>query len=253
VARYAYDQAWEQERARLAGIEALWDPGSRALLADVPRGARCLEVGAGGGTLAAWLAERGATVLATDLDTRFVAPLAGAAIDVREHDITTGPPERDAFDLAHARFVVEHLEDPRQAIANMAAALRPGGTLVVEDFDWSAFGADPPDALVDRIVAAVTSFMALGGFKPTYGRRVVSDVAAAGLSGAHGEGRQRVIDDTHPGFAFFRLSFEALRTGAIASGTMDAADADAFSARLADGGLRIITPVAMAAIARRPA
>jgi SAM-dependent methyltransferase len=253
VARYAYDQAWEQERARLAGIEALWDPGSQALLADVPSGARCLEVGAGGGTLAAWLAERGATVLATDLDTRFVDPLAGPAIQVRQHDITTGPPERDAFDLVHARFVVEHLEDPQAAIANMAAALRPGGTLVVEDFDWSAFGADPPDALVDRVAGGVTAFMAQGGFKPTYGRRVVSDVAAAGLVDVHGEGRQRVLDDKHPGFAFLRLSFEALRSGAIAAGTMAAADADAYSARLAEGGLRVITPVVMAAIGRRPA
>jgi SAM-dependent methyltransferase len=252
VARYAYDQAWEQERARLAGIEALWDPGSRALLADVRPGARCLEVGAGGGSLVAWLAERGARVVATDLDPRFLEPLAGSAIEVRRHDITSGPPEHGGFDLVHARLVIEHLPDPRAAVANMAAALRPGGVLVVEDYDWTAFGTDPPDPLTERVVAGVMGCMQMGGFDPLYGRRVVSDVAAAGCVDVRGEGRQLVVDDRHPGFAFFRLSFEALRGAAVAAGTMEAADADGFAARLATGGLRLLTPVVVAAVGRRP-
>jgi SAM-dependent methyltransferase len=255
VAQYAYDAAWQQERARLAGIEALWDPGSRALLAGLGAGAgsRCLEVGAGGGALVEWLAAQGADVVATDLDPRFVEPLAGPGVEVRTHDITTGPPETAAFDLVHARLVVEHVPDPRGAVANMAAAVRPGGLLVVEDYDWTAFGADPPDALTERIAAGVTAFMSRGGFDPLYGRRVVSDVAAAGMEDVRGEGRQLVVDDTHPGFAFFRLSFEALKGGAIAAGTLTAADAEAFAARLASGGLRVITPVVVTAVGRRPA
>jgi SAM-dependent methyltransferase len=258
VARYAYDQAWEQERARLAGVEALWEHGSRALLSaiGVGSGGHCLEVGAGGGALVEWLAERvgpEGRVLAADLDPRVVEPLARPGLEVRRHDITTGPPEAGAFDLVHARLVVEHLADPRGAIANMAAALRPGGWLVVEDYDWTAFGGDPPDPLIERIAAGVTGFMAKGGFNPLYGRRVVSDVAAAGLEDVRGEGRQLVVDDTHPGFAFFRLSFEALKGGAIAAGTIDAGDAEAFAGRLAEGGLRVITPVVVAAVGRRPA
>jgi SAM-dependent methyltransferase len=254
VAQYAYDAAWQQERARLAGIEALWDSGSRALLAELGAGPgwECLEVGAGGGALVEWLAAQGARVVATDIDPRFVEPLAGPSVEVRAHDITTGPPATEAFDLVHARLVVEHLPDPRAAVANMAAAVRPGGLLVVEDYDWTAFGADPPDPLTERIAGGVTAFMSKGGFDPLYGRRVVSDVAAAGMDEVRGEGRQRVVDDTHPGFAFFRLSFEALKGGAIAAGTMDAADAETFGQRLADGGLRVITPVVVAAIGRKP-
>ena len=255
MAQYAYDAAWQQERARLAGIEALWDPGSRALLARLGAGAGwdCLEVGAGGGALVEWLAAQGGHVLATDIDPRFLEPLAGPSVEVRTHDITTGPPEAGAFDLVHARLVVEHLADPRSAVANMAAALRPGGLLVVEDYDWSAFGGDPPDELIERTVAGVIAFMAKGGFDPLYGRRVVSDVAAAGLEDVHGEGRQLVVDEVHPGFAFFRLSFEALKGGAIAAGTIEPGDADAFAERLATGGLRVITPVVVAGYGRRPA
>ena len=80
--RYVYDAAWEQERARLAGIEALWDAGSRALLTELGVGphARVLEAGAGGGALGEWMAAQvgpHGRVLATDIDTRFVEPLAG--------------------------------------------------------------------------------------------------------------------------------------------------------------------------------
>jgi SAM-dependent methyltransferase len=249
-----YDQSWEQERARIAGIEALWEPGSRALLEEVgvAAGMRCLEVGAGGGALVEWLAAQGCQVVATDIDTRFVEPLAGDAVAVVEHDITTGPPEEAAFDLVHARLVVEHLPDRPAVLRHMAAALVPGGCLVVEDYDWTGFGTDPPDDLTDRIGAGILGFMAAAGFEPRYGRRVVSDLAAAGLEHVRGEGRVRVVDQTSPGFAFFRLSFEALREQAIGTGHLDAADADAFADRLSQGGMRVITPALVAAIGRRP-
>jgi 2-polyprenyl-3-methyl-5-hydroxy-6-metoxy-1,4-benzoquinol methylase len=70
---YIYDQGFSEERTRLAAIESLWDPGSRRLLDGLGIGAgwRCLEVGAGGGSLVGWMAGRGATVLAIDIDTRF--------------------------------------------------------------------------------------------------------------------------------------------------------------------------------------
>jgi ubiquinone/menaquinone biosynthesis C-methylase UbiE len=84
---YVYDQAWEQERERLAGIEALWDPGTKAILSRyVGAGSRVLEAGAGGGSVVSWLASEvgdSGHVLAIDLDTRFVEPLASDVVEVR--------------------------------------------------------------------------------------------------------------------------------------------------------------------------
>src|SRR5262249_44816831 len=60
TSRYEYDHAWEMERVRLAGLESALDPGTRDHLARLGAGpgARCLEIGAGGGSVAFWLAER---------------------------------------------------------------------------------------------------------------------------------------------------------------------------------------------------
>jgi SAM-dependent methyltransferase len=248
---YIYDQGFSEERARLASMESLWDPGSRLLLDGLGIGAgwRCLEVGAGGGSLVNWMAGRGATVLAIDIDTRFVEPLAGDAIEVRRVDIRTDElPERQ-FDLVHARLVLEHLTERRQILDRLAATLRPGGWMVIEDFDWTSFGFED-DPRFDQVAEAIITFMQQAGFEPRYGRRVVADMAAAGLTDVHGEGRALIVDSRSPGFDFFKLSFESLRDAAEDAGLLSRKDADAAAARFAED-IRVQTPLMMAGIGCR--
>ena len=92
---YVYDHAWSNERLRLAGLEEALDPGTRAHLArlGVSPGWRCLEIGAGGGSIALWLAERVAPrgeVLATDLETNYLDGLVAThpALKTLKHDIS---------------------------------------------------------------------------------------------------------------------------------------------------------------------
>jgi len=249
---YVYDQGFSQERARLAGIESLWDPGSRLLLDGLGIGAgwRCLEVGAGGGSLVDWMAGRGATVLAIDIDTRFVEPLAGDAIEVRRVDIRTDElPERE-FDLVHARLLLEHLTERRVILDRLAAALRPGGWLVIEDYDWTGFGFEDADPRLEQVAEALITFMQRAGFEPRYGRRVVAEMAAAGLNDVRGEGRALIIDSRSPGFDFFRLSFDSLRDAVVDAGLLSRADADVAAARFAEDR-RVQTPLMVAGIGRR--
>jgi SAM-dependent methyltransferase len=249
---YIYDQGFSQERTRLAGIESLWDPGSQRLLDGLGIGVgwRCLEVGAGGGSLVDWMAGRGATVLAIDIDTRFVEPLAGDAIEVRRVDIRTDElPERQ-FDLVHARLVLEHLTERQRILDRLVAALRPGGWMVIEDYDWTGFGFEDTDPRFEQAAEAVITFMQQAGFEPHYGRQVVADMAVAGLTDVHGEGRSLIIDSSSPGFDFFRLSFESLRDAVVNAGLLSRADADAATARLSEDG-RVLTPIMMAGIGRR--
>jgi SAM-dependent methyltransferase len=256
---YVYDQGFSEERTRLGSMESLWDPGTQALLDELGigtaekegrKGWHCLEVGAGGGSLVQWMAGRGATVVAVDIDTRFIEPLAGDTIEVRRVDIRTDELPRDEFDLVHARLVLEHLAERRQVLDRLAAALRPGGWLVIEDYDWTAFGFEGADPKLERLSEAILGFMQQAGFERHYGRHVVADIAAAGLTDVRGEGRARVIDSSSPGFDFFRLSFQSLRGAVVDAGLISAEDADATAARFSED-IRVFTPIMMAGIGRR--
>jgi ubiquinone/menaquinone biosynthesis C-methylase UbiE len=105
----------------------------------IRQGWRCLEVGCGAGGIALWLADQVGTaghVLATDLDTRFLHGHGRANLDVLTHDIVTDQLDDAAFDLVHARAVLEHVPARHGALARMVSALKPGGWLLVEDVDF---------------------------------------------------------------------------------------------------------------------
>lgn len=93
---YQFDHEWEQERARLAALEAVFDPCSRRCIQelDPEPGWRCLEVGAGGGSMAEWLCSvvgPQGEVVATDLETKFVSGVDAPNLEVREHNIVSDP------------------------------------------------------------------------------------------------------------------------------------------------------------------
>jgi SAM-dependent methyltransferase len=252
---YAFDQGWHDERARLAGIEALWDSGTQALLADcgAVAGAHVLEAGAGGGSVVTWLAHQvgnAGSVLAFDRDVRFVEPLRCATVDVRQGDLVAGGLPEAEFDLVHTRLVLEHIPERDQVLDHLVRTLRPGGALVVEDYDWTAFGFDSADGSEQRATEGILALMAAAGFDRTFGRTIVGALADRGLDDVHGSGRSLVIDGTHPGFAFFRLSFEQLAPAAVDAGLMTVEDASVVGERLREGGVRIITPTLVAAIGR---
>jgi ubiquinone/menaquinone biosynthesis C-methylase UbiE len=194
---YIFDNAAEQLAAqRFGSLEALYDPRTmRFLLATgVGPGWHCLEIGGGSGSIAAWLADRvGDTghVLVTDLDPRFLATLAAAGranIEVHRHDIGIDPLPTEALDLIHARLVLLHVPTAPAALARLVTALRPGGWLVIEDFDLTftdrAFPtADPADAaLVRAAYGAMGQLIAARGAEPEWGRSLYQRFLALGLA-----------------------------------------------------------------------
>src|SRR5262245_47729821 len=172
MSTYVFDQAWQRERDRLTALESLYDRATRRLLHELGlrTGLRCLEVGCGAGGIALWLADRvGETghVLATDLDTRFLDGHDRANLEVLTHNIVTDPLDEAAFDVIHARAVVEHVTDREQVLKRLAAALRPGGWLLLEEVDFGgttagmlaeyASAPEPQRASVERIYRGVAS------------------------------------------------------------------------------------------------
>ena len=80
---YALDNSSRETPARFDALSGMFDRGTIRHLEDrgVSESWRCLEVGGGGGSITAWLANRvGPTghVLVTDVDPRFLEPFVGA-------------------------------------------------------------------------------------------------------------------------------------------------------------------------------
>src|ERR1700757_5182560 len=95
------------ERSRLRLLEEFHDPLTVGQLdaIGVGEGWRCLDVGAGGGSVTRMLAERvGPTgsVLAVDLDTSLLDHLASDRVEGRRHDLLSDQLPQAAFDLVHA-------------------------------------------------------------------------------------------------------------------------------------------------------
>jgi SAM-dependent methyltransferase len=253
---YAYDQTWQDERERLAGIERLWDDGTFALLErlGVGPGACVAEVGAGGGSVVEWL--RGQVgphgrVLATDLYLKFVEPLAGGPVEVREHDILAGPLPAREFDVVHTRLLVEHVGP--NALPNLYAGVRPGGVLLLEDYDFVSRGSHPEDAITAHVIDAVLDLMGALGFDRHCGRKLPGLLDALGLEDVQAEGRVRLVRSGTPDVTFFKLSLVTLRDALVESGRITAVEVDTAMQRMDEPGSTILSPILVAGWGRRPA
>ena len=97
--QYALANAWELADRRLDALESAHDATTmrRLRAAGVQPGWRCLEVGAGRGSIARWLGTAVAPhgqVIALDIDARFLRPRP-AAIECRSQRVPIHcPPDR---------------------------------------------------------------------------------------------------------------------------------------------------------------
>lgn len=135
---YVLTKDWTGEHERLRLLEAAVDPLSTDAIraGGFGPGSRCLEVGAGSGSIAAWLArETGdpGLVTTTDIDARFLTPLADSGIRVVQHDVTTDAFAPASFDIVHARAVFEHIAGRDDVVGRIVPWLAPDGVLVVVD------------------------------------------------------------------------------------------------------------------------
>jgi 2-polyprenyl-3-methyl-5-hydroxy-6-metoxy-1,4-benzoquinol methylase len=256
---YTYDHAWTDERIRLAGLEAVLDAGTREhlLRVGVRPAARCLEVGAGGGTVAFWLVSQvgpDGEVVATDLETDFLNAEAShhRGLKVLRHDITAEDLPGN-FDVVHARWLVEWLPDKRQALARMAQALCPGGMLLVEEPDFvTAFGAAQPPVLRKVMLAGMRYLESTCPVEVEYGRRLVDDLDSTGLVDVGAEGRAAIVRGGSPPAAhFIRLTLEKLRAGVLATGAITQREFNDAVAALEDDTVTIMMPMTVAAWGRR--
>jgi SAM-dependent methyltransferase len=157
-------------------------------------GEKVLDVGCGLGQLTrsiARLVNPGGAVIGVECSAdqlaaaRSLADQAGEVglVDFREGAADCLPLQADewgTFDLAHARFLLEHVPDPIAVVREMVRAVRPGGRLVLEDDPHDTLRLWPEPPGFSRLWSAYQRTYDRVGNDPLIGHRLVAILVQAG-------------------------------------------------------------------------
>ena len=256
MSEYVLTKDFEGEHERLQLLEAQADPLSIAAIeaAGIGPGSRCLEIGAGAGSIARWFAAQvgdPALVCATDLDTRYLAPLAAEGITVLEHDLLADDFPPGSFDVIHARAVLEHLPEREVLLDRLAPWLAPDGALVLVDCASYPIESSRNDvfraalqAWVDVIGRTGTDYAWTRTFPEPLQRHGYRDVGLAA--------RQLPVQGGTPTAKFWSLTLETLRERIVDARVLTDAELDDAQSLLADPEFWDLGPCWVAAWGNRP-
>jgi 2-polyprenyl-3-methyl-5-hydroxy-6-metoxy-1,4-benzoquinol methylase len=219
MSSYVFSNEGERGTHRLTALEKICDPITRRHLdtIGIMPGWRCLEIGAGSGSIAAYMADRvgrQGSVLATDIDTRFLEGLdqsASGNIEVRRHDITRDLLPEQIFDIVHARHVFVHLRGATECLARLTLAVKPGGWLFIEDFDPVVDRAIPitdqeaAQAFRSAVNCPWVAFRQRGN-EQDWGRRLANTFQNLGLTDIEVQAHLQMVRGGSPFAEFYKLS-----------------------------------------------
>jgi SAM-dependent methyltransferase len=248
---YVFNNALPEAESRFGLLSKLFD--ERTIHYIEQRGIRagwsCLEVGGGGGSIAAFLCSRAGDagrVLATDIDPRFLQGLTFPNLEVRQHDIRSEPLPEQEFDLVHARLLLTHVAERETALKRMVAALKPGGWIVLEEFDHLAVLPNPevdsPDEAL-KLRDAFQQVLTARGVDMHYGRLLARRLNANGLVKVGAEAYGSMWKSGSAGISLLKLNCEGLRETIIGSSLMTESDFEADMKRIDEPDFLIASPV----------
>jgi SAM-dependent methyltransferase len=255
---YLLDNRAADASQRFEALAAVFNPWTFQHLDALGLGSgwRCWEVGAGGPTVPAWLAGRvgpGGEVVATDIDVSWMRD--DDAYRTLQHDVARDDPPGDRFDVVHTRLVLTHVPERDEGLRRMARALRPGGWLLVEDFDVTLQPLaclDPvadADERANRIRERFLALLVGRGVDVAFGRTLPRRLRSLGLVDVRADAYEPLAVPATP--ALEQANVQQVREGLTATGLAEG-EIDAHLSALAAGGLDIATPPLVSAWGRRP-
>src|SRR5262245_22921716 len=189
--RYAISGGKKGKR-RLDVLARVMLPTTTQLLDRVglTRGMNCLDVGCGGGhvsTLIAHIVAPDGRVIGTDTDAEI---LALAREDAEAANVTNlifqqldahSRLWREEFDVAYARFLLSHVNEPETCLAAMVGACLPGGTVVIEDTDFTGSFCYPTCVAYERYNELYQKLVRRRGGDPNIGPQLPAMLRRAGI------------------------------------------------------------------------
>lgn len=243
------------EQARLARLNDLLN--DRALdEMGLRLGDRVLDVGSGLGQLTRAMARRvelGGRVLGIErspeqlAEARRLATAAGEAeaAEFRSGDALRLPLRDDewgTFDVAHTRFVLEHVTDPVEVVRQMVRAVRPDGRVILQDDGHDTFRLSPEPPGFGHLWRCYLRTYDRVGNDPFIGHRLVSLLHQAGAAPARNTWLFFGSCSGHPDLGAYVDNLvrilDGVRQPLLDLGELDAADLDDALAALRRWGER---------------
>jgi SAM-dependent methyltransferase len=207
----------EEGKRRLNLLAEIMRPSTLRLLGEIGLGpgARCLDVGCGGGHVTldlARIAGPTGSALGIDFDPEIVelarrdAELAGVEnveFLVADARIVEGGP----FAHVYSRFLLSHVSEPEGVVAHLRELVRAGGSVAVEDIDFAGSFCYPRDPAYDRFVELYTETVHRGGGDANLGQRLPALMLEAGLRDV----RWNVFQPVHVRGAHKLMSWETMQ------------------------------------------
>ena len=199
-----------------------------------PAGHRVLEVGCGVGAQTVHLvaASPGARIVAIDVSddslaqarARVAAQAPMAAVQWHRADLFDLPFADSVFDHLFVCFVLEHLHEPRRALAGLRRVLRPGGTITVIEGDHGSAFFHPDSSYARAAIECQIRLQSGAGGNALIGRQLQPLLPEAGYHAVAVRPRTVYADQTRPALVdgFTRNTFtamvESVRDDALAAG-----------------------------------
>lgn len=265
MSEHQYIAAGEKDEAelnRLRILERIFDPQIKRHLdvIGVSEGWKCFEGGAGSGSVAQWLSTRvgsAGKVVATDVNIRFLRLLSAPNLEIHQLDMIKDEVEKGHYDLVYCRTLLMQLPEPEKALKKMADALRPGGWLLIEEFDWgselSVDVTNPSSAVFTTTLRAMADFLRKRGMvDPYFGREGRSLLEKLGLVDVKHEGWTCMVRGGEPLARFDGATLQMASKPMIAAGLLKQEDLESVQRLLQDPTFGYPGPTMFSAWGKKP-
>jgi SAM-dependent methyltransferase len=215
-----------EEQQRLTKLNVLLNEASLTQAA-LARGERVVDFGCGLGQFSRAMARvTGVPVIGIERssaqieEARAQALADGEAhlVDLREGNVEAPPLEDEEwarFDVAHARFLLEHVPDPLTIVRVMVRAVRPGGRIILADDDHDVLRLWPELPGLTVVWRAYQRTYDRHGNDPIVGRRLVQLLHLAGAKPRRNTWIFFGSCAGHPDFDAFVLNLAGVVEGAF--------------------------------------
>jgi SAM-dependent methyltransferase len=257
----------DAELARLEAQAELIRQPTQVLLgaSGIGPGMRVLDLGTGLGHVASAVAELvgpDGEVVGIDLDPRMLEHARARTEhlpQVRFVEADVAQWRDDApFDAVVGRLILFHLPDPVGALRHHLEGVRPGGRVVMLDYDIGGLRTEPADAFTERMTALVKAAFCAAGADPTIGSRLQRILTECGVQDVAGFAVAQYLPAESPvGPAMLTGVMRSLLPVMVAHGlaTEEELDLDTLPARAGDSmrasGSVLVPPLLAGAWGRR--